>query len=167
VAMHALLINADFMPLKVVSARRAVVLVLSGKAEMVEPGKSRYRSEHGEVVVPAVLRLVRFVKVPYRSTVPLTRRAVLARDHGLCAYCFKAADTMDHVVPRSRGGAHRWENVVAACRPCNAKKDDHTLAELGWTLRVQPFVPKASLYVVFRYEQQEAWKPYLAVARSF
>ena len=89
---------------------------------------------------------------------------MLARDNGSCAYCSKPADTMDHVVPRSKGGQHRWENIVAACRPCNAKKDDHTLAELGWVLPFKPYVPKATLYVVFRYEQSEVWTPYLAGA---
>jgi 5-methylcytosine-specific restriction endonuclease McrA len=162
-AVHALLINADYQPLKVVSARRAIVLILSGKAEMVEPGDEYFRHERGAVAVPAVLRLLKFVKVPYRSTVPLTRKAVVSRDHGLCAYCSKTATTMDHVVPRSKGGPHRWENIVAACQSCNAKKDDRLLSELGWSLKVKPFAPKATLYVVFRNEQQEAWKPYLAL----
>lgn len=161
---NALLLNASMEPLKVVSARRAVILVLSGKAEVVEPGDVPFRHEHGEVLVPAVLRLIKFVRVPYRTTVPLSRRAVLARDGGLCAYCATAADTMDHVVPRARGGAHHWQNVAAACRPCNAKKDDHTLAEIGWELMITPLAPRATLYVVFRYEQQEAWTPYLARA---
>jgi 5-methylcytosine-specific restriction endonuclease McrA len=164
VATVALLLNASFEPLKVVSAKRAVVLVLSGKAEMVEPGDARYRHERGEVIVPAVLRLVKFVRVPYRTTVPLTRRAVLARDRGVCAYCSGAADTIDHVQPRGHGGQHRWENVVAACKPCNAKKDDRTLVQLGWALDFKPCAPKATLYVVFRHEQQEAWRPYLALS---
>jgi hypothetical protein len=164
VAVHALLLNASMEPLNVVSGRRAVLLILRGKAEMVEPGDEYFRHAQGAVAVPAVLRLLRFVKVPYRSTVPLSRKTVLARDHGLCAYCSKTANTMDHVTPRSRGGQHRWENVVAACQLCNAKKDDHLLSELGWTLTFKPFAPKATLYVVFRYEPQEAWRPYLAPA---
>jgi 5-methylcytosine-specific restriction endonuclease McrA len=164
VATVALLLNASFEPLKVVSAKRAVVLVLSGKAETVEPGDARYRHERGEVVVPAVLRLVKFVRVPYRVTVPLTRRAVLARDCGLCAYSSATADTIDHVQPRAHGGQHHWENVVAACRSCNNRKDDRTLAQVGWALNFKPYAPKATLYVVFRHEQQEAWRPYLAVS---
>lgn len=162
-ATVALLLNASFEPLKVVSAKRAVVLVLSGKAEVVEPGEARYRHERGEVVVPAVLRLVKFVRVPYQTTLPLTRRAVLARDGGLCAYCSGAADTIDHVQPRAHGGQHRWENVVAACRACNNRKGDRTLAQVGWALNFTPHAPKATLYVVFRHEQHEAWRPYLAL----
>ncbi len=144
-AAVALLLNASFEPLKVVSAKRAVVLVLSGKAEMVEPGDARYRHERGEVVVPAVLRLVKFVRVPYRTTVPLSRRAVLARDGGLCAYCSGAADTVDHVQPRAHGGQHRWDNVVAACRSCNNRKDDKALAQVGWALNFKPYAPNAAL----------------------
>jgi 5-methylcytosine-specific restriction endonuclease McrA len=163
-AVHALLINADYQPLKVVSARRAIVLILNGKAEMVEPGDEYFRHERGSVAVPAVLRLLKFVKVPYRTTMPLTRKAVLARDDGQCAYCSRAATTMDHVHPRSRGGQHRWENIVAACQSCNAKKDDRLLSEIGWSLKFKPHAPKATLYVVFRYEQPEAWRPYLSLA---
>ena len=163
-AVNALLLNASMEPLKVVSGRRAVLLILSGKAEMLEPGDEYFRHERGSVAVPAVLRLLKFVKVPYRSTVPLTRKAVLARDNDSCAYCSKVAITMDHVIPRSRGGQHRWENIVAACQSCNAKKDDHLLSELGWSLKFKPHAPKATLYVVFRYQQQEAWRPYLAFA---
>lgn len=114
--------------------------------------------------MPAVLRLFRFVKVPRRSAVPVSRRAVLTRDGGACAYCSRPATTVDHVRPRSRGGQHRWENVVAACRSCNGTKDDRLLSELGWTLTSEPQAPKATVYVVFRYEQQDAWKPYLALA---
>lgn len=165
-ATVALLLNASFEPLTVISARRAVVLVLSNKAEMVEPGDVRYRHERGEVIVPAVLRLTRFVRVPYRTSIPLTRRAVLARDGGVCAYCLGSADTIDHVVARSRGGEHRWENVVAACKGCNAKKDDRTLAQLGWTLSFTPFAPKATLYIVFKHAPQQAWEPYLAYANG-
>jgi 5-methylcytosine-specific restriction endonuclease McrA len=163
-AVLALLLNASMEPLTVVTGRRAVLLLLSGKAEVVEAGDARFRHERGSVAVPAVLRLLRYVRVPYRRTVPLSRRAVLTRDRGTCAYCSKAATTMDHVQPRSRGGQHRWENVVAACRSCNGTKDDRLLSELGWTLTFRPQAPQATLYVVLRYEQQDVWKPYLALA---
>jgi 5-methylcytosine-specific restriction endonuclease McrA len=163
-AVFALLLNASMEPLTVVSARRAVLLVLSGKAEVLEPGDRSFRHERGSVTVPVVLRLLRFVKVPYRAGVPLTRKSVLSRDAGRCAYCLGAATTMDHVQPRSRGGRHSWDNVVAACRTCNARKDDRLLSELGWTLTFTPQAPRAALYLVFRYEQQDEWKPYLALA---
>jgi 5-methylcytosine-specific restriction endonuclease McrA len=163
VAVVALLLNASFEPLKVISARRAVMLILSGKAEAVEEGdgQARYRSETTSINVPAVVRLKFQVKIPYRANVPLCRAAVLARDSKTCQYCFKQGDTMDHVEPRSRGGRHVWENVVTACKRCNAKKDDKLLSEIGWSLTFTPYAPKAWFYVVFKFELDPAWAPYL------
>ena len=82
--------------------------------------------------IPAVVRLARYVKVPYKPEVPLTRKGVLARDGHRCVYCGAAATSLDHVVPRSRGGPHVWENVVAACSRCNHAKADRSVADLGW-----------------------------------
>lgn len=162
---YALLLNASHEPIRVISARRALQLLLSGKADTVEEGErpTVFRSSSGSVVVPAVLRLRNFVKIPYRATVPLNRAAVLARDKKICQFthCGKFGDTMDHVIPRSRGGKHVWENVVAACKRCNAKKDDKTLEQMGWALTRKPFAPKAWFYVVFKFELDPAWEPYL------
>src|SRR5688572_21247593 len=151
---YALLLNADYQPLRVLSARRAVMLILTGKAEAVESGTGSavFRSASQQITVPAVVRLKTFVKVPFRATVPLTRAAVLARDHKTCQYCFKHGDTIDHVVPRSRGGRHVWENVVTACKKCNAKKDDRMLSEIGWRLYNKPYAPKAWFWVVFKFD---------------
>ena len=162
-ATFALLLNASFEPLKVISARRAVMLILSGKAETVAAGESPtlFRSATNAVEVPAVIRLKYQVKIPYRATVPLNRAALLARDEKTCQYCFRPGNTIDHVVPRARGGEHVWENVVTACTTCNAKKDDKLLAELGWSLRRQPYTPKAWFYVIFKFDFDPAWEPYL------
>ena len=81
-----------------------------------------------------MVRLTRYVRIPYRGPVPLTRRAVFARDGGRCVYCGVPATSIDHVVPRSRGGRHEWDNVVSACRRCNHVKADRTVADLGWRL---------------------------------
>ena len=99
------------------------------------------RSEHLIEPLPAVVRLIRYVKVPYHGHIPLTRRAVFARDGGRCVYCDAPATSLDHVVPRSRGGQHTWENVVSACRRCNHLKADRSVADLGWRMRQQPFRP--------------------------
>ena len=101
---RALLLNASFEPLCVVSSRRAVVLVLKDKAEIVHRNGAEFRSERRIVPVPSVIRLVHFVRVPFRATAPLSRRAVFARDHHRCQYCGSNAENLDHVVPRSRGG---------------------------------------------------------------
>src|SRR2546430_13065128 len=128
---RALLLNASFEPLCVVPARRAVVLVLKEKAEIVHRNGAEFRSERRTVPVPAVIRLVHFVRVPFRATAPLSRRAVFARDGHRCQYCAGTAENLDHVLPRSRGGPHTWENVVASCRACNARKEDRLPGTAG------------------------------------
>jgi 5-methylcytosine-specific restriction endonuclease McrA len=138
---RALVLNATDLPLAVVSARRAVVLVLKEKAEVVQSNGLIFHSEHLELEAPSIVRLRRFVRVPYRPRAPLTRRAVFARDEWTCQYCGATAENLDHVVPRSRGGEHVWENVVAACRRCNAKKENHLLAEVRLSLARRPFAP--------------------------
>jgi 5-methylcytosine-specific restriction endonuclease McrA len=134
----ALVLNATFEPLCVVPVRRAAVLVLTEKAVPVSEGDGLLHSASTVLVMPSVVRLTRFVRVPFRAHVTLTRRAVFARDGGRCVYCGSTASTIDHVLPRSRGGRHVWENVVAACNRCNHRKADRTLGELGWRLRHPP-----------------------------
>jgi 5-methylcytosine-specific restriction endonuclease McrA len=159
---RALLLNASFEPLCVVPVRRAVVLVLKSKAEIVSRNGAEMRSERMSVPVPSVIRLVHFVRVPYRSRVPLSRRAVFARDGHRCQYCSHPAENIDHVVPRSRGGEHSWENVVASCRSCNAHKEDRLLSETSLALRRQPVAPHAALWLVATAGSIDpSWEPYL------
>ena len=158
----ALVLNATYEPLCVVPMRRAVVLVLAEKALVVEAGENVVRSAHLAVPVPTVVRLARYVRVPYRREVPLTRRAVLDRDGQHCVYCGVKADTIDHVRPRSRGGQHVWTNVVAACARCNHRKGDRLLAELGWHLGAAPVAPPATVAVVMGWARRDpAWDRYL------
>ncbi len=142
------MLNATYEPLCVVSARRAVVLVLKDKAAILEHDSEEFHSERTVVPVPSVIRLINFVSVPYRSRVPLSRRAVFARDEYRCQYCGAAAENLDHVLPRSRGGLHTWENVVASCRPCNAHKEDRRPQEAGLRLRKVPGPPSADLWLL-------------------
>lgn len=142
---RALVLNATYEPLCVVSVRRAAVLLLSQKAETVTPGDGFLHSERRTIAMPSVVRLNRYVKVNRRRRVALNRRSIFARDGWKCVYCGGSAETIDHVMPRSRGGGHMWENVVAACARCNHLKNDRTLSELGWRLAVQPSVPKNPL----------------------
>lgn len=158
----ALVLNASYEPLCVVPGRRAVVLVLTQKAVMVAAGDGVLHSASTQVPVPAVLRLTRFVKVPYRAVVPLTRKAVFARDGGRCVYCDAAATSVDHVVPRSRGGAHAWDNVVSACGRCNHVKADRGIAELGWRLRRAPTAPTGTAWrIVGARTLDPRWGPFL------
>jgi 5-methylcytosine-specific restriction endonuclease McrA len=160
----ALVLNATYEPLCVVPLRRAVVLVLAEKAIVVEASDHVMHSERLAVPIPTVVRLSRFVRVPYRREVPLTRRAVLERDAHACVYCDSRADTIDHVRPRSRGGLHVWTNVVAACARCNHRKGDRSLAEMGWHLKAAPVQPPATVAVVMGWAVREpSWEPYLGL----
>ncbi len=161
---RTLLLNATFEPLCVVSLRRAVVLVLKGKAEIVARDVAEMHSARLNVPCPSVIRLVHFVRVPYRSRVPLSRRAVFARDEHRCQYCNRPAENIDHVIPRSRGGEHTWENVVASCRPCNARKENSFLHETDLRLRRPPAAPHSSWVVTSGGPIDPAWQPYLETA---
>ncbi|MGB3892677.1 HNH endonuclease [Mycolicibacter sinensis] len=141
---RVLLLNSTFEPLTALPLRRAIVMLICGKADVVhdDPAGPVIHSATRSVPVPSVIRLRSYVRVPYRARIPLTRAALMHRDRHSCAYCGGKADTVDHVVPRSRGGDHSWENCVAACSACNHRKADRLLTELGWTLRLVPTSPK-------------------------
>jgi len=159
---RALLLNASFEPLCVVPLRRAVVLVLKEKAEIVSRRPEAVHSERLVVPAPSVIRLVHFVRVPFRSRIPLSRRAVFARDGHRCQYCNRPAENIDHVVPRSRGGEHVWENVVASCRPCNARKENRFLHETDLRLRRRPVAPPDIHWVAATAGNIDPlWEPYL------
>src|SRR5690348_12970256 len=158
----ALVLNATYEPLCVVPQRRAIVLVLTSKAVVVEDGEGVLRSPTRRVEIPAVVRLSRFVRVPYRAEVPLTRKGVLARDGHRCAYCGAPATSLDHVVPRSRGGTHTWDNVVAACARCNHTKADRSVADMGWRLRSAPRAPSGTAWRVLGTRRVDPrWSTYL------
>lgn len=137
-----LVLNASFEPLSTVTLNRAVVLVLSDKAvvEQAHPGL-RVRAAAVEIPVPRVIRLCRYVRVPFRRRAPWSRRGVLVRDQHRCAYCGKRATTVDHVVPRAQGGTDSWLNTVASCAMDNHRKADRTPDEAGMPLLRQPFEP--------------------------
>jgi len=158
----ALVLNASYEPLCVVSARRALVLVLREKAELLHATDHEFHSERAALPEPSVIRLTYFVKVPFRARAALNRRAVFARDDHRCQYCGKAAENIDHVIPRSRGGPHSWENVVAACRPCNTRKEDRLVHETGLTLRRRPVAPQELTWIIVAVGTVHPhWAPYL------
>jgi 5-methylcytosine-specific restriction endonuclease McrA len=163
---QALVLNATYEPLSVVPARRAVVLVVREKAEMVHSDGRRWASAYTSVPVPSVIRLLHYVKVPYERRMPLNRRAVFGRDHHTCQYCGAEAENLDHILPRSRGGAHTWENVVAACRRCNARKGDQTPEEAGLRLAAAPRAPRRHgwLLIGLAAPPHPSWEAYLADA---
>ena len=148
--MGCLALNASFEPLTIIPARRAVRLVLDGKAEILEKdGTRRFRSETRIVPCPAVIRLVRYVHVPRRFRRQVTNTFLFARDDYSCQYCGKHKKelrgrqflTRDHIVPLSRGGDNTWENVVTSCSPCNNRKGDRLPQEVGLKLLNEPGQP--------------------------
>ncbi|QXG78070.1 HNH endonuclease [Modestobacter sp. L9-4] len=159
-----LLLNATYEPLTVVSSRRAIVLVLAAKAESVDDGDDEVHAERVTVAVPVVVRLTRYVRVPFPVQVPLSRRAVFTRDSSTCVYCGASATSIDHVVPRSRGGTHSWDNVVAACRRCNHVKADRSLAEMGWTLPQPPRAPSGAAWRLLGHRTVDPrWREWLGM----
>lgn len=159
---RALVLNATYEPLCVVSARRALVLVLKHKAELVHEDGGAFHSEHMTVPIPSVVRLKYFVKVPYRARATLSRRAVFVRDGFRCQYCGEPAENVDHVFPRSLGGPHTWENVVASCRSCNARKENRLPHEVGMRLRCKPGAPRETVWIIVAVGRIDPkWEPYL------
>ena len=158
----ALVLNGTYEPLCVVPARRAVCLLLVEKADLVEAHGGEVRSARLVMPRPSVIRLRYVVKVPYLRRTALSRRAVFARDEHRCQYCGATADSIDHVVPRARGGMHSWDNVVAACRPCNIRKRDRLLEESGMRLARRPLPPRDHSWVTVAVGRvPDAWRPYL------
>lgn len=148
--MSCLALNASFEPLTIVPPRRAVRLVLDGKAEILEEdGRRSFRSEHRIVPCPAVIRLVRYVHVPHRFRRQVTNTFLFARDNYTCQYCGRHKHelrgrqflTRDHVLPVSRGGGNGWGNVVTSCSPCNNRKGGRLPSEAGLELLKEPTEP--------------------------
>ena len=165
-AGHVLVLNADFQALAVCSVERAAVLVMLHKAELVEAHAGRaLRSASTSLPWPSVVRLRGYVRVPYRKVL-LTRRNLLRRDAHACQYCGATERlTLDHVLPRSRGGEDAWENLVAACTRWNNRKGNRTPEEAGMPLARPPFRPSHVMYMRdFLGETEDAWKPYLFAA---
>ncbi|HVM34285.1 MAG TPA: HNH endonuclease [Actinomycetota bacterium] len=163
---RALILNATYQPLCVVDVRRALVLALKGKAEVLHTNGHVYRSAALEIAAPTVVRLNRYVRVPFRARASLSRRAVFIRDNFECQYCGHPAENVDHVVPRSRGGGHTWDNVVASCRPCNARKENRSPADVGLNLRRHPRPPHDSVWIMVAADRHldPSWHPYLRLS---
>jgi 5-methylcytosine-specific restriction endonuclease McrA len=148
-----------------ITVQRAMTLTLSNKASILEGDEAKpFRSETLWMDSPIVCLLNYHVHVPYRREMVPNRYAVLVRDDHVCAYCGGVATSMDHIVPRSRGGQHVWLNLIASCFSCNFAKDSRTLKELGWTLGFQPRVPSRAEMVMLGYRTRpEAWDRWTGV----
>ena len=160
-----LVLNATYEPINVCTVRRAVVLLLKDKAEVIEHGDWALHSASQTISRPVVIRLVAYVHIP-RDTHrrKITRRAVFARDNWTCQYCGSHSSlTVDHVIPRSKGGASSWENIVASCAPCNRRKGNALPRQAGMKLSKQPRTPNPHVFIqVASPTIPAAWRQYLA-----
>lgn len=161
-----LVLNATYEPLNIVPLRRAIVLLLKEKAEILEAAEQRLHAANSTFPVPTVIRLMAFVKVPRPLGISFSRRSVMMRDNYTCQYCGctpnKSDLTLDHVLPKVQGGETVWENVVCACKACNLRKGARTPEEAHMRLARPPHRPR---YVAVMWlswaAQKEAWEKYL------
>jgi len=165
---RVLVLNATYEPINVCTVRRAAVLILKQKAEVLEHGDAALRSEHMAMERPIVIRLVTYVRVPRDAhRRKITRKAVLARDSWTCQYCglSKPGLTVDHVIPRSRGGKSDWENIVASCAPCNRRKGNRLPREIEMHPRTLPKAPGPTVFIrIASPTIPPAWQQYLPAA---
>jgi len=160
---QVLVLNASYEPLNVCTVRRAHVLVFKGKAEILEEHEHPLHSATSTFKRPHVIRLMHYVRVPRTVQRKISRRALFARDGWKCVYCGSSGRlTLDHVVPRSRGGDSVWENVVTSCAPCNLRKGNRLLEEARMTLVHQPRPPQPVLFIRLAAPKiPHGWRPYL------
>ncbi len=159
-----LVLNANFAPLNICTTRRAIVLILTGKASLVINGRGYIKTVSRTFQRPSIIRLGDMIKRP-RQRVALNRREILRRDNYTCQYCgtHMGTLTMDHVYPKHLGGEHSWENLVTACSTCNHLKGGRTLDQAGMRLRSTPREPSLSAEYIFAHHtnQNMEWGPFL------
>lgn len=141
--LRVLVLNSTYEPLQFCNAHRAIVMVIKGKAEQIECDGKVFRSPTVTFRLPTVIRLMNFINIPYRGIVSFSKKNVFRRDNHTCQYCGRneVELTIDHVIPKSRGGNTSWENVVVACLECNLKKGNRTPREVGIRLLKRPYTP--------------------------
>jgi 5-methylcytosine-specific restriction endonuclease McrA len=152
---QCVLLNADYTFLNLVNWKRAICLMAKGKVEVVKDSQRTIRNASGKVLkVPAVMRLIKLIRTIYRTSVTFTKRNILIRDRFKCAYCGARREklSIDHIIPKSRGGKMTFENCVAACKPCNLKKGGRTPNEARMYLKIRPYQPTISEFLRLKFE---------------
>ena len=159
-----LVLNANFEPIHVCNTRRALGLILNNKASLVLDGRGEIKTVSRTFPRPSVIRLEKMIKRP-RPTVRLTKREILRRDDFICQYCGQRVSylTIDHVLPRHLGGTHTWNNLVAACPPCNHRKGGRTIDQAHMHLLRPPAEPPASASYLFarHLKENQEWLPFI------
>lgn len=162
-----LVLNSDYHPINICSVRRAFNLILKGNAELVHDHKDNpIVSGAYTFPRPSIIRIKTYVHLPYRK-INISKYNVFKRDGFKCLYCGEAGSgkvqlTLDHVIPKSKGGLSTWDNLATACSPCNRKKGDRSVAEAGYTLAYKPYKPNILVFLRdFNGVDDPAWKKYL------
>jgi 5-methylcytosine-specific restriction endonuclease McrA len=156
---RVLVLNSDYTPLNVTTIRRGFILVIKGKAEVLREDTQKIVTTVGEFVRPLVIRLLNYVRFS-SSPLKLNRKRLYRRDDGQCVYCGnKKGLTIDHVLPKSRGGKNTWTNLVTCCSPCNIKKGNRTPEEAGMKLRKKPYEPSIFSFVLSS-DVEELWEDF-------
>lgn len=161
---RVLLLNQSYEPLTICNVKKAMILIFLGKAELIANNEKKHIHTISKTFPwPSIIRLNGYIKVPYKRII-LTRRNILKRDNHKCVYCGRGdlPLTIDHIIPKSKGGDDSWDNLVSACLPCNNKKGDRTPDEADMILRVKPYVPNHIIFIKNNAGRvEETWKPYL------
>lgn len=153
-----LLLNADYTPLNTINLKRATKMLYKGKVEVVAEDSNV--QIYKDFFLPTVVRLIRYISAPYKKIL-LSRENVFKRDNGICAYCGGTKHlTVDHIIPKSRGGANSWENLITSCFSCNNRKDNRTPQEAGMKLQFKPYKPNYFSFMT-KNIMKEDWKAYV------
>ena len=163
---RTLILNSTFQPLSVASAKRSISLLLAKKINVIKESKYEIRSENKIIKIPKVALLTYYVKAPYSRRVALNRSNIFIRDFYTCQYCGNNAESIDHIIPKSKGGEHEWSNVVACCKKCNLTKADKLLNQSILKLKKFPIKPEGNFWIktIIGSNPDPEWNEYLISA---
>lgn len=166
--LKALVLNLDYTPISVCTVQRAFLLVYLNKAELIKSNTNyAFHTVNRVFSMPTVIKINKYVNMPYKGVV-LSRENVFKRDGFTCQYCGTNKElTLDHLIPKAKGGDTSWNNLVTACKKCNSKKGDYALEEVGMQLNFRPFRPSYIMYLKdLSGNNYDEWKPFLSKKNS-
>jgi hypothetical protein len=156
-----LVLNSDYLPVNVTTFKKAFKLIYKGKAEIIEDEGETIITFKKKYLNPSVIRLIRYVNIPYRKVI-LSRENIFKRDNNTCTYCgINKNLTVDHIIPKSKGGKNVWENLITSCFVCNSKKGDKTLEQVNMKPMFNPFKPHPLFFICNSHRDTLKWKQYL------
>ena len=164
--IRTLVLNSTFRPLSIVNPNRCISLLIRSKLTSVVDSSMEFRSEKESFLIPKVAILTYYVKAPYARRIALNKENVFIRDNYICQYCSSSAESIDHIIPKSKGGGHDWGNIVACCKTCNLKKADKLLHEINLSLIKNPRLPNDNFWIkaLLNSSPDPSWEKYLLTA---